>query len=172
MVDLAIGHEPQFELSRIEIERSGPSYTIDTIAELQTKHGLPSPSLAQSHWFLIMGEDQLRNFHTWHRWQEILECVTLAVASRQVGAFQNGFQRANEASGTLIRPDILALEVSRLQPRMTHLPFASMDVSSTRIRQWLADHSSLMALVPHDLSAEVADYIQAHQLYTQYPNSN
>ncbi len=75
MVRLAIHHEPRFTLSRIELERAGPSFTADTVVQLVA--GEPGVD-----WFLVIGQDQYAGFHTWERWDEIVARVTLAVADR------------------------------------------------------------------------------------------
>ena len=77
MVQTAISHEPRFAVDAVELERSGPSYTLDTVRQLQGAD-MPDPH----RWFLIIGQDQYANFHTWHGWQELLQRVTLAVAGR------------------------------------------------------------------------------------------
>jgi nicotinate-nucleotide adenylyltransferase len=77
MVALAIAHEPRFELSRSEIDRQGPSYTLDTVTALQAE-----PRWAGAEWFLILGQDQVERLPTWHRWTELLPRLTLAVTAR------------------------------------------------------------------------------------------
>jgi nicotinate-nucleotide adenylyltransferase len=65
MVRLAIAGEPRFVLDRIEIERPGPSYTLDTVRELQ-----PNPGRAAG--FLLIGQDQYAGLHTWRRLADLL----------------------------------------------------------------------------------------------------
>ncbi|HZE92934.1 MAG TPA: nicotinate (nicotinamide) nucleotide adenylyltransferase, partial [Rhizobacter sp.] len=69
MVRLAIAGEPKFMLDRCELERSGPSYTLDTVRQLQAAH-------PGAEWFLIIGEDQYAGLHTWNDWTELLQRVT------------------------------------------------------------------------------------------------
>jgi len=121
MVRLAIGDEPGFVLDRREIERAGPSYTLDTVRELQA---------AQPHalWFLIIGADQYAGLHSWQGWQELLTRVVLAVANR---------------------PDALPPvhpEVLRHARRMVPLPM--LDISSTEIRRRVAAGLDITELVP------------------------
>ncbi len=59
---LAIAGEPRFVLERCELERAGPSYTLDTVRELQQRE-------PEAQWFLIIGQDQFANLHTWHGWR-------------------------------------------------------------------------------------------------------
>ena len=103
--------------------RSGPSYTIDTVRELQ----LACPDV---EWYLIIGADQARAFQSWHRWQELLQRVHLVVADRdpQAGQWQN-----------------TALSVA------VPLPFSPMAVSATQIRQALGAQRSSPWLDPRVL---------------------
>lgn len=75
MVTLAIAGEPRFVLERCELERDGPSYTIDTVRELQARE-------PAAHWFLLIGADQYAGLPGWREWRELLARVTLAVAQR------------------------------------------------------------------------------------------
>lgn len=135
MVRLAIAAEPRFVLSLCELRRDGPSYAVETVAQLQAEE----PGAAD--WFLVMGQDQYAGFHTWHRWQELLGRVTLAVAGRPGVA----------ASAD---PRVMAAPCATLQ-----LPL--LDVSSTVIRERLAAGLGIADLVP----AAVASYIEQHHLY-------
>ena len=138
MVQAAIADEPRSVLDRIEIERSGPSYTLDTVRAL-TSAQQPRPD--RSQWFLIIGQDQYSSLHTWRHWQELLSLVTLAVANRP------GDIRAPHA------------DVQRLAHRMVPLPM--LDISSTQIRQRVAAGLDITPLVP----PAVARYIELHGLY-------
>ena len=75
MVQAAIQHEPRFVLDDCEVRRGGPSYTLDTVRELQAQR-------PGCEWFLIIGQDQYANLPTWQGWEELLSRVTLAVACR------------------------------------------------------------------------------------------
>ena len=121
MVRLAIEGEPRFVLERCEIERSGPSYTLDTVRALQAAR-------PEARWFLIIGEDQYAGLHTWHDWRELLQRVVLAVAARP---------------GPLARPDA---EVLRQPHRVVPLPM--QDVSATDIRRRAAVGEPFHHLVP------------------------
>ena len=141
MVREAIAHEPRFVLDDIELQRPGPSFTIDTLRALQRLQ----PGVQD--WVLIIGLDQYNNLPSWHGWQDLLSDVTLAVASR--GPTQ---------------PQVP--EALRSHPhRMVHLPMDPMPVSSTDIRQRLVAGESPASLVPDLLPTGVARYIAQHQLY-------
>ena len=136
MVSLAIGHEARFRLEPCELERSGPSYTIDTVLELQRRE-------PATQWLLLLGQDQLAGLHTWHRWRELVERVELAVANR-----------AGE-------PPRIATELAGTRLSLTEVPLPAMAISSTDIRARVAAGLDIAALVP----APVARYIAEHGLY-------
>ena len=66
MVELAIKDHQQFEVSKVELERAGPSYSIDTLRQLKKER--PGEEAA-----LIMGVDSLLELHTWKDYQQILD---------------------------------------------------------------------------------------------------
>ncbi|AST27731.1 nicotinate-nucleotide adenylyltransferase [Ralstonia pseudosolanacearum] len=140
-------------VSTMEVERSGPSYTIDTVRELRGAYG-PDTSMA---W--LMGADQLVGLDTWHGWQDLFEYVHLCVATRP------GFDLH-----ALHAPVQLELDMRRAGPALIQCAPAgrmwidqtlAVDLSSTRLRQQLAAGERCDA----DLPAGVADLIQSHALY-------
>ena len=141
MLRLATEGEPRFVVDTLETDRAGPSYTLDTVRALQNTESLSDASLVD-RWFLIIGQDQCANFHTWHGWRELTQRVTLAVASR---------------AGQPPQP---SPELASQPHRMVVLPMLEMPVSSTDIRALVAQN-----LVPAMVSNAVARYIEQHQLY-------
>jgi nicotinate-nucleotide adenylyltransferase len=121
MVRAAIDGEPRFVLNRIELDRPGPSFTLDTVRALRLQH-------AQAELFLIVGADQYAGLHTWRDWQDLLGLVTLAVANRP---------------GPM--PPVNA-EVLRTPHRVVPLPM--LDISATDIRARVARGLPIDALVP------------------------
>ncbi|MCW7539290.1 nicotinate-nucleotide adenylyltransferase [Aquabacterium sp. A7-Y] len=137
MLELAIAGESRFEVSRCELERGGPSYTVETVRELQAAE-------TPAQWLLVIGQDQYARFDTWHGWEELLQRVTLAVAGR---------------AGELPAPGPV---LARHPHRIESLPLPAMTVSSTEVRARAAAGEPLDALVP----AAVARYIAQHRLYS------
>lgn len=146
MVRAATAHEPRFVVDPLETVRGGPSYTLDTVRALQSAES-EADSTQVERWFLIIGQDQYANLHTWHGWQELVRRVTLAVASR---------------AGQVPRP---GPELASHPHRMVVLPMPEMAVSSTDIRARLAHGDAAQTLVPAMVSNAVARYIEQHQLY-------
>jgi nicotinate-nucleotide adenylyltransferase len=132
MLRLAIEGEPRFVLERCELQRAGPSYTLDTLRELQA-------ATPGADWFLLIGQDQYRNLHTWRGVDELLQRVTLAVAQR---------------------PGEPAAADSRIAP-MVVLAMPPMDIAATDIRHRVAEGADISALVP----PAVALYIRQQGLY-------
>jgi nicotinate-nucleotide adenylyltransferase len=129
MVRLAIEGEPRFELSRIEVEHDGPSFTLDTVRALDR-------AAPGTQWFLVIGQDQYAGFHTWHDWQALLGLVTVAIANRP------------EAP--------LAADPQVLQFPHEAVALPMMDISSTDIRERLAAGRGIDDLVPPPVARYIA----------------
>jgi nicotinate-nucleotide adenylyltransferase len=146
MVRLATEHEPRFVVDTTELDQPGPSYTLDTVRSL-----LARPEGQGAELFLIIGQDQYANLHTWHGWQALLTLVTLAVARR-------GAQRPQPSA-----------ELAAVPHRMVPLPMPPMTVSSTDIRARLSQgrpgEDVAQTLAPALVPEAVAGYIANHQLY-------
>ena len=121
MVQVAIAHEPRFTLDRIEVDRPGDSFTLDTVRALAAAY-------PGTQWFLLIGQDQYTGLHSWRDWQTLLGLVVLAVANRP------GESRQPHA------------EVQRVPHRMVPRPM--LDISSTDIRQRVAAGADISHLVP------------------------
>ncbi len=127
MTRLAIESDPVFELSRMEMERPGPSYTVDSVVQLRTDY--PDAEL-----FLIMAADSLAEIDTWREPDRLLELVEWIVGPRP-GAPD---------------PDPAALvERFGVAARRIHLlDGPALAVSSSEIRQRVADGHTIRYLVP------------------------
>jgi len=145
MVALAISDNPAFVLEKCEVERPGPSYTLDTVKTLQQRQTDPA------QWFLIIGQDQLAGFCTWHGWPELLQRVTLAVAGR---------------AGVPVQAPAELLDTGH---RVVALDMPSMVVSSTELRHRLAAGEPAVSLAPRMVAPAVARYIDRHGLYRTDP---
>lgn len=143
MVALAIEPEPAFVLDRIELERPGPSYAVDTVAELAERsraEGRPEP------WF-VMSAEAADDLATWRQPERFLRQCRVAVAPRP-GA-----------------PPLGAGWVAEHWPghgsRFAFLPGPELDIASTGIRERLARGEPIDDLVP----PAVARYIREQGLY-------
>jgi len=145
MVALAIEPEPHFRLSRLELERDGPSYAVDTVAELAElarSDGRPEP------WF-VMSAETLDDFGTWREPERILGLCRLAVAPRPGAAPMDAAWVTTHHPGR--------------EDRFAFLPGPELDIASTDIREWLATGVPIGDFVPD----AVAAYIEEHDLYRE-----
>lgn len=140
MVGLLIGGEPGFVLDRRELQRNGPSYTIDSVRELLAER--PGAEI-----FLVIGQDQYARLDTWRDAAQLRSLVTLAVAARDDQA------PAPPAAWT------------GLIHRSVPLALPPMAISATDIRRRAARHQPIEALV----GSAVAGYIDQHHLYRAAP---
>jgi nicotinate-nucleotide adenylyltransferase len=136
MCERAIAGDERFELSRVEVDRDGPSYTVDTLRELSGSDEL----------VLILGGDQAANLRRWHEPEEVLALATVAAVER------TGFSRNG-----------IAVTVSGLRgaQRMRYFEMPRIEVSSSLIRRRAAAGQPIRYLV----TEPVADYIAEHGLY-------
>ncbi|MBA4178517.1 MAG: nicotinate (nicotinamide) nucleotide adenylyltransferase [Leptothrix sp. (in: Bacteria)] len=131
MVRLAMGGEPRFVLDRSELERPGPSYTLDTVRALHAAE-------PGREWVLIIGQDQYAGLHTWRDWPKLLALVTLAVANRP---------------GTRAAP---SAEVLAWPHRVVPLPM--LDISATDIRERVARGADISHLVPPQVARYIESH--------------
>ncbi len=138
MTALAFAALPQVRIDACETQRSGPSYTVDTLLALRR-----AAPLAQ--WFLIIGADQAVALTSWKRWPEIVQSAIICVADRP------------HATGVQVP---FAAELAQPQ-RFLHLQLPARDVDATSIRRAVAAGHDVTPLV----GASVARYIADHHLY-------
>ena len=141
MVRLAIADKPYCKLSTMEIERAGPSYTVDTIAELQGQLG------AGDEIFFILGWENLAELPKWHEQSRLIKMCYLVAVPRP------GYPA----------PDLKSLEsdIPGLSQRVTLLDTPEIDISASTIRNRIAQGLSIAHLVPEP----VERYIKEHWLY-------
>jgi len=141
MVRLAIADKPCFKLSTMEIERPGPSYTVDTIAELQAQLG------AGNELFFILGWDNLAQLPQWKEPSQLIKLCCLVVAPKP------GYPP----------PDLKALEaiIPGLSQRVMLMDKPEIDISASVIRDRVARGLSIRHLVPEPVNR----YIKQHRLY-------
>ena len=137
MVRAAAAADPRFEVSTLELDRGGVSFTVDTVRALRDQH--PEAEL-----FLILGADQLAALDTWRDPEEIARQVRLAVMDRE------GMSAAAAAAA------------HRAAANAVHVPVRRIDVSSTEVRARVRDGHHVAALVP----AGVQAIIERERLYS------
>ena len=136
MCEYATAADERFGLSRIEIEREGPSYTVDTLRAM-------ADASPDAELFLILGGDQAAALPSWHEPDEVMRLATVAVAER------------GEADRRRVE-DALAG-----RGRVVFFDMPRIDVSSTLVRERAATLRPIRYLVPD----KVANFIGAQSLY-------
>jgi nicotinate-nucleotide adenylyltransferase len=140
MVKMALPPDSGFEVSRIELDREGPSYAIDTVAALQR-------SRPRAEFVYIIGADAIVEIMTWHRARELLEMVEFAAVSRP---------------GTRLTQERLEKIVGRTAARrITIIRGPGVDLSSSQVRRRVREGETIRFIVP----APVRAYIEEFGLY-------
>ena len=163
MVRLAAAHRPGFSVSTVELERQGPSYSIDTILQMKSSSP-PGTELA-----FLLGYDAFLELHTWRSYNSIVEEVPLILLAR--GRYCS--RDVNRAIATLeryidrylpagYRWDAAGACFVHPEARTIHFfDGPRLDISATEIRRLIGKGLSARALLP----AAVADYIDRKGLY-------
>jgi nicotinate-nucleotide adenylyltransferase len=138
---VAFGGDERFEVSRLEIDRDGPSYTVDTLRELRAGGG-------EDDLFFIVGGDEARSLVSWHEPEQVLALATLAVAERDEDRRAQVVAAISPLSGS---------------ERVTFFSMPRIGISSSRIRERVAAGRPIRYLVP----SRVAEYIESAGLYGQ-----
>ncbi len=137
MVLLATENNPFFEVSSIELDRVGPSYTIQTIKTLNLMYG----ETVELAW--IIGADSLIEYKIWKDFESVLEQCSLIVTTR---------------------PNYNLEQVpTEIRDKVTLIQITGIDISATEIRHRIRDNVSIRYLVPESVAA----YIDKHRLYRE-----
>lgn len=143
MLEAAIEADPRFEMSTLELERNGPSYTVDTLEQFRELH-----PAAELHF--IIGSDTLLELHTWKQVYRVLELATIVTFVRP------GFEPRT------LTPDRLKLDAPWPEKLLAGVTACHLvELSSSEIRYRVAESMSIRYLVP----AAVEMYISEHHLY-------
>ena len=143
MVKMAIQENPYFTCSRIEIDRPGKTYTVDTLHELQKMY--PGDEL-----FFIMGADSLLSMESWYQFEDIFQMAAILVTVRD---------DTDEKELTDVITRMKSVYLADIRMVMT----GRMDISSTMIREKIKTGKSVRYLLPEDC----VEYICLKNLYSQ-----
>jgi len=162
MVRLAVADRPGLAASDIELRREGPSYTVDTVAQVK------AASPTGTRLFFLLGTDAFLEFDTWKSYNTLLHEVPLVVLARG-GAPDDLARRKDELTafirgriddGYRWRPAVAAFVHPRRRP--IHLfDGPRLPIAATDIRRRLRRGDACREVLP----AAVADYIQRERLY-------
>jgi nicotinate-nucleotide adenylyltransferase len=136
MTRLAVANDPGLDVSLVELEREGPSYTVDTLADLRLRH--PDMDLV-----LILAADSLAQIDTWRQPDRLLELASWAVGPRP---------------GTLLpsRAELVS-RWGKAASRIHLLGGPALDVSGTMIRRRVAAGRAIRYLVPRAVEELIVD---------------
>jgi len=163
MTRLATASTPGLAVSDAEFARKGPSYTVETIEQLQKKLG------TDTRLHLIIGLDAFREYDTWHRYRDLFRIIPIIVLLRpdMKATTLSKTKELLEKHLTLTISDQYCFESS--PPRFIHprlqtvyiLEVTRLDISSSRIRRLIKEGVPIRFLVPE----RVEQYIQERGLY-------
>jgi len=160
MVELAIAHEPGLRACDVELARSGPSFTIDTVRILKRRH--PDVDFT-----LIVGFDAFREIHTWKDFEQLFTECDLLITSRPPDAVCDGDDRAYfERSPIAVTRAFCYDQHIRCYShesgrRLRFLAVTALDISASFLRERIAAGASLSFLTPEP----VAEFIARERLY-------
>jgi len=142
MVKLAIEDNPKFELSRVELDRPGPHYTLDTVETIAEEY--PEADITP-----IIGGDSLRDLPTWHNPKGLL------YASHWVGVMRRPGEEPNL--------DALERTLPGISSKVHYVDAPLLEIASREIRSRVAEGRPYRYYLP----TQVYDYINEHHLYQQ-----
>jgi nicotinate-nucleotide adenylyltransferase len=141
MVELAIAGNSRFDLSTVELEREGLSYTLDTMRELRRRYA-PETRLV-----FLTGCDSLPALHTWHQPHELLAEFEVAVLDRP---------GPSPVDWTAVERHFPGI-----RDRVSVVPIPLLQISAEDVRRRVREGAPIRYYVP----AAVEDYIEIHALY-------
>lgn len=141
MVELAIAADPRFTLSRVDVERPGPSYTVDTLTLLRAEWG------PETAFFFLIGSDSLVELPTWRQPRRIIELCELAVLPRP---------------GVRVDLPRLEAQLPGLGDRLHRLTMPLLEISSHALRERVRAGRPITYLTPPPVEA----YIREQGLYS------
>lgn len=152
MLRLAIAGQQGFVVDERELQRPGPSFTVDTLAELRAEW--PTTPLC-----LIVGSDAFEGIATWHRWQQLAELAHLVVAHRP-----GSIPAIPAAAAPLSAARCYAAAIATAPAGgVLFQPVTQLDIAATRIRALVQAGRSVRYLVPDP----VRGFIHDHHLYCE-----
>lgn len=141
MLQLAIAGCPHLAVSRIEFDRAGPSYTVDTLRQLVDEG-------ADRELFLLVGADSLRDLGSWREPERIAELATIVAVNRGRDALPEAAELQHWLG-------------DKIAARVRQVSIPAIDLSATEIRSRVAQERTVRFHIPRAVEA----YIHEHRLY-------
>jgi nicotinate-nucleotide adenylyltransferase len=144
MLELAVESNPHFSISLVDLERPGPSYTVETLRLLRQQWG------EQAAIYFLIGWDSLEDLLTWHDPAGILAQLAFLVAVRRPGYHEESGYR-----------DSLEARLPGIKQRLRVVSVPQLEISSTDLRTRVAEGRP----IKYQLPESVEQYIEQHRLY-------
>lgn len=139
MLELVLELDSRYKLCTIEMERNGPSYTLDTMRELIKRH-------PQNTFYFIIGGDMIEGLGKWRGIEELTELVQFI-----------GLKRIGYIAGNQIEYE------NEIMKKIAMIPMPQLEISSSLIREWVSMGRKLRYIVPES----VEKYIKENNLYEE-----
>lgn len=163
MLKIAIKDYPEFYLSNVELNRQGPSYTIDTVKYFQSDQTEPAA------YYLILGLDAFLEIDTWKSFKELFRVIPFIVMTRPGLKYCEDKDRVEAVSdflNTKISDGYLFSKKDSVYTHKINLPvymldITPIDISSTNIRTFIKNNKPVSFMMPLDVEL----FIKKHGLY-------
>ena len=146
MLELALAGQSRLSVDARELDRDGPSYTVDTLHSLRAEFG------AERSLILLLGADAFAGLPAWHRWRELFELAHIAVLTRPGHVAACTPELAAEVDPRRVE------QTAKLRQTpagsVTELPVTPLEISASHIRALLAAGSEPHWLLPESLLAD------------------
>jgi nicotinate-nucleotide adenylyltransferase len=137
MLELAIKNHPRLVVDDRELQRQGPSYTVDTLLSLRE-------DFTDNPLFVLMGSDAFKTLPSWSRWQQILELAHIVIMQRPEEEMDLADDFARWYQQHLATAHDSALPAGKIWP----VPVTQLAISATEIRQALSEQRDVRYLLP------------------------
>ncbi len=149
MLTMATEGEPALVVDQREIQRGGPSYTVESLEDIREQCGAEEPVA------LVLGTDAFNGLASWHRWQEIPQLAHLIVLHRPGWALST----TDELKELMSVRNVAEISALHAQPAGCILPLelTGLDISSSKVRTSIMSGHSARYLVPDSVWRYICD---------------
>lgn len=152
MLNIALEAYPELALDCREIDREGPSFTVDSLSELREEFG------NEVCLYFVIGDDCLPTLHHWRQWRDLTTFANLIVTKRPGQFPQPAEEVAEWCRETEVDLDMINVMACG---GLAHVECSLVDISSTELREELKSNEGREQVIPDS----VIEYINHHQLY-------
>lgn len=152
MLSLALHNSNNVIADDRELQRTGASYTVDTLESLKS-------DFSNSNLYLIVGSDTFQKLNQWHRWQEIFELANIVIAQRP----DCGNDKESTV-GKILKQRFCSIDELKITSvgKIACVPVSQLEISASHIRGLIRDKNSIQYLLPDS----VISLIEQEKLYS------